>query len=467
MTAPATLRGGGSESRPTVIERRGRSSVERLGARAFCPVPAASVAVARIVFGAMVAYSSVRFLAKGWVDSLYLAPEHHLTYRGFEWVRPLPAPWMHLVVAGGAVCGLAIAAGYRTRIAATLFVVGFAYCELIDAALYLNHYVYITFAGVLMAVLPVGAMWSLDARAGRVTASTHVPALVVWLLRAQIAVVYLAAGVAKLNADWLLDAVPLRLWLADNTDVPIVGPLLDEPWVAHGASWASAVFDLTIVGWLLWRRSRPLAYGVLVVFHLSTTMFQIGVFPWVMIVSSLIFFSPDWPRRFVRRSESPVASTMPWRGRRRVIAVAAGLWLLMQVAIPGRHFVIPGDVRWTDEGYYGSYRVMLTEKVGWVEFHVTDVATGETWTADPRLVLADWQVKQAAARPDLLLDTAHLVAGHYAERGRTVEVRADSWVTVNGRPRQRLVDPHIDLADVDRSDPASSYLLPFDPPVRR
>jgi vitamin K-dependent gamma-carboxylase len=434
--------------------------------RAALPVSAASTAVARITFGLLVAYSSIRFWHNGWIDTLYLAPDHHLTYRGFEWVRPLPAGWMHAAVWLMALCGIAIAVGYRTRVAAICFAVVFCYCELIDAALYLNHYVYVTMAALLMAALPVGSMWSLDARAGRVTPSATVPAVVVWLLRLQLAIVYLFAGLAKLNPDWLFEAMPLRLWLADRTDVPVVGPWLDEPAVAYAASWAGAVFDLTIVWLLLWRRTRRVAYLAVIAFHVSTMMFRIGVFPWVMILSTPIFFRADWPLRFTGRyggAGSPrrlaTGSPLP---RRSLLAAAVVAWVVLQVAIPARHYVIPGDVRWTEEGYYGSYRVMLNEKVGWYEFTVTDGDTGSTWRVDPGLVLTGWQEKQAAARADLLLASAHLVADYYEARGIDVEVRADSWVSLNGRPREPLVDPAIDLAAVSRWAPSSSYLLPSD-----
>ncbi len=447
--------------------------------RAAVPVSAASTAFARIAFGLVVAYSSVRFWQKGWIESLYLAPAHHLTYRGFDWVRPLPAPLMYAAVGTMVMCGVAIAIGYRTRIAALTFAVVFSYCELIDAALYLNHYVYITMASLLVATLPVSTMWSLDARAGRVQRATTVPSLVVWLLRFQLAVVYLFAGVAKLNRDWLLDAQPLRVWLADRTSLPVVGQFLDEPAVAHLASWAGAAFDLTIVWLLLWRRSRPLAYVAVIVFHLATTMFQIGIFPWVMIASTPIFFSPDWPLRLIHRFRSrrpplpdvdasiaPVPVSHPGSRRRTMLAAAIAGWVVVQLFIPARHVLIAGDVRWTEEGYYGSYRVMLNDKTGWLMFDVTDAHSGNTWRVDPALVLTSWQKKQAASRPDLLLDAAHLVAGYYHRRGIEVQVRADSWVSVNGRPRQRMVDPAVDLAALSRWSPASAYLLPFDPPVR-
>ena len=162
-------------------------------------VSAQSVAVARVGFGLLAAASSARFLAKGWVETLYLAPVNHLSFPGFGWVRPWPTALMYAHVIALVVLGLAIAVGYRHRAAATLFVIGFTYVELIDATLYLNHYWFLSLMGVLMAVLPVGSYWSLDARLGRVPSSPVVEAWVVWALRAQVAVVYLFAGLAKLT----------------------------------------------------------------------------------------------------------------------------------------------------------------------------------------------------------------------------------------------------------------------------
>ncbi len=450
--------------------------VDRLAAAARRPVSAASTAVYRILFGLLFAYSAARFFSKGWVESLYLAPEYHLTYPWFTWVRPLPGPLMYAVVAAMVPLGVAIAVGYRTRLAAATALVVFAYCELIDAALYLNHYWYVTLALGLLAVLPTSRMWSLDARAGRVRTPGWVPAAVVWMLRAQLAVVYVMAGLAKLNGDWLGRGEPMGGWLAARTNVPLVGPLFGEPWVGHVASWAGALFDLTIVGWLLWRRSRPFAYAAVVVFHVLTwRLFAIGVFPWVMIAGTLVFFPPDWPLAILRRLRREVAvSTQPAppvgpaaearRGRWVVAGLAA--WALVQIAIPLRHLAYAGDVRWTEEGYYGSFRVMLTEKTGSLEFRVTDPATGEEWTVGPGAVLTSWQANQAAARADLTLATAHLVAEHFARRGiEDVEVRADSFVSFNGLRRQRMIDPDVDLAALGRRARATEYVLPLEPPV--
>ncbi len=398
--------------------------------------------------GVLVAVSSVRFVANGWVDRLYLEPTHHLTFPGFEWVRPWPRWAMFTHMAALALAGLTLAAGFRTRISAAAVAVLFSMLELIDAALYLNHYWFLILVAVWLAVLP--------------TEGAAVMVGVIWLLRAQIGVVYLFAGLAKLNADWLVRGQPMTLWFADRSDLPIVGMLLAQPSAGLVASWAGAVFDCTIVIWLLWRRSRPVAYAVLVVFHLVTGwLFPIGLFPWVMIAATLVFFEPDWPdraarglrlpsqpARFARHDSSSLGQP---RGVGPTSVVMIAMLVTVNLVLPLRHYANDGNVRWTEEGYYLAWRVMLTEKTGHLAFRVTDHRTGVTTTTDASDLLADWQLTQASIRPDLIRSTALLIADS-AGGSDVVAVRADSFVSMNGRTAHRMIDPTVDLVARDLED---------------
>ncbi|MEM9516515.1 MAG: HTTM domain-containing protein, partial [Actinomycetota bacterium] len=350
----------------------------------------------------------------------------------------------------------------RTRVAAALFAIGFTYTELIDAALYLNHYWFISLTAVVLAIAP-----------------TSRDGIVAWVsvlaLRGQLAVVYVFAGVAKLNHDWLLRGEPLSTWLAARTDRPLIGPLLDEPFVGLSFSWAGAVFDLTIVGWLLWRRSRPIAYIALVVFHIATaTLFQIGMFPWVMILLTPIFFPPSWPHDLGSRVRGVLGvepttpgeqiGARPDRALRRPVGrVAVGVLVALaavNIALPLRHYAADGNVRWNDDGYLLSWRVMLTERASRVRFEVTDRLTGATERVDAEAVLTEWQAASAVVRADLILATGHLIAADYRDRlGRDVEVRADAFVAWNGRLAARWIDPTVDLAALSRFAPASAYVL--------
>ncbi|MGK0333056.1 MAG: vitamin K-dependent gamma-carboxylase [Minisyncoccia bacterium] len=430
--------------------RRGNGLERRLSASSFVAF--------RIAFGLLVAVGQVRFIARGWVDELYLAPAEHLTYPGFSWVRPLPSTAMYIVVGALVVLGLLIAAGWRTRVCAAAFTAGFVYCELIDAALYLNHYWLITLAGLLLALLPTPV-------------GGTVPLVNVLALRTQLGVVYFFAGLAKLNSDWLLRAEPLRTWLAARTDRPVIGGLLDEAWLAFGISWVGAVFDLTIVGWLLWRRSRPWAYVVLVVFHVATAMlFQIGMFPWVMIALTPIFFAPAWADRLLdsrqRNSRLPDGQLvrqlrrLPPGPMPRAIAASLVVLLAVNIALPLRHYLADGNVRWNDDGYLLSWRVLLTERAGTASFEVVDLVTGDQWEASLDHLLDDWQIAGALTSPTLLLAAAHMVADNAISNGHdSVAVYADAHVAWNGRLHQRWIDPDVDLARVSKFAPHGSFML--------
>ena len=428
-------------------------------------VDASSVVALRVIFGLLGLAVVVRFFAHGWIGPLYVDPTHHFTYLGFGWVQPWPGWGMYAHFAVLGLLSLGIAAGYRPRICAALFCVGFTYVELIDRTTYLNHYYLMSLVSLLLAVLPLYG--------------NSVPAWAVWVLRAQVGVVYVFAGIAKLNPDWLLHALPMRIWLYQHGDLPEVGPLLQELWVAYAMSWGGTLFDLAIVPALLWRRTRVPAYGTLVAFHLATwALFpQLGVFPWLMIGLTLIFFAPDWPRRlfafYLRYSPLPIPSFPPTRESRtppqhaaldsgfrrndeskhswpaRALVVGLTLFAAVQLALPLRHFAYPGNVRWTEEGYLFAWRVMLTEKVGYVRYQVSDPDTGQSWLVEPEAYLTPLQIERMSFQPDMIRQTARMIADDFAERGHgDVVVNADAFVAFNGRPNARLINPGVDLASI-------------------
>ena len=403
------------------------------------------MAAFRVALGAGGAVAAARFVERGWVDRLLVAPSYHFTYPGLGWVRPLPMAGMYAVFAAMVVAALAFAVGWMPRWSAAVFTVAFVYVEAIDAATYLNHYELVTLLGVLGVVLPF------PGRGG--AARSVVPAGAVWLLRFQLGVVYVFAGLGKVDVNWLVHGEPLHTWLRGRTDLPLVGPVLGAPWVAVLLSWAGAAFDLSVVAFLLWRRTRPWAYGAVVAFHLATALLfpAIGVFPFLMITLTPIFFDPDWPDRvgvrFGTRTSAAVAGPRPSAAMSRPAVCFAAVWILVQLVVPLRHLAYPGDVRWTEEGYRWSWRVLLTEKEGVATFMVTDPVSGRTRTVFPGDELAPFQSKAMSTRPDLVRQYAHHLADEAVARGEArPEVRVDAWVAIAGLPRARLMDPSVDLA---------------------
>ncbi len=440
----------------------GRRLARRALAALARPVDAAGLAAFRIGFGALMLLSTLRFVAKGWISELYLAPSFHFTYLGFEWVRPWPAFGLAVHFSLMALAAVALMLGAWTRLAAFTFFVTFTLAELFDKATYLNHYYLASLVALYFVILDAGAAFSLDAR--RRGHERKVPAFAYHALRAQLFIVYFYAGVAKLNPDWLFSAQPLGLWLGRFAELPLVGPLVASPATAYAASFAGVAFDLAIVPLLLFRRSRAAAFGVAVAFHgLVGLLFPIGVFSWLMVLTCTVFFEPGWLRFSWRAGPEPAARLEP-RVVRGVERVTLAILLAAQLVLPARSLFYPGAASWTEEGFRFAWRVMLNEKTGHVELTVVADTPPRRLRALPDDELTPMQYAMMSIQPDMIHEYALYVAERYRARGHThVSVYADAWAALNGRPSQRLIDPSVDLATEPRSLAPQRFVLRLRP----
>jgi vitamin K-dependent gamma-carboxylase len=434
--------------------------LRRLADAALRPVDIASLAAFRIVFGLLMFAGIVRFLGTGWIERMYGEPRFFFTYPGFGWVEAWPVWGMYLHYSVLAALALLIAAGVFYRVATALFVLGFAYTQLIDVTNYLNHHYLVVLLGALLVFLPAHRAWSVDAWRRPALRADTVPAWTVWLLRFQVGVVYVFAGLAKAQPDWLVHAQPMNIWLSARTDTPLIGPWLDERWVAYAMSWGGFLFDTTIVLWLSWRRTRLAAYVVLVGFHAAVGyFFNIGMFPFIMVTSALIFFSPSWPRRLLRRPVPVIDAPAPPPPRTMLAVIA--LYVALQIVLPLRHHVYPGAVLWNEDGMRFSWQVLVREKHGAVTFLVR-FPDGRQLEVPPRRYLTARQEREMAGQPDLILQLARRIAADYP--GATVH--ADTRVSLNGRPSRPMIDPTFDLARVVDFGPRDWVLpAPTTPPI--
>lgn len=442
----------------------------RLLDRAERPVDIASLAAFRVLYGALMCLALLRAMATGWIDDVLVEPTFFFKYGFAEWMPVWSPTGLYLHVGATAACAALVALGLFYRAAIIGFVIGFSSLQLMDLTNYLNHYYLVVLLGLLLAVLPAHRAFSLDARRRPALRLEAIPAWMPWLLRFQLACVYVFAALAKLTPDWLLHAQPLTIWLSSRAETPLIGWLVSHPWAPLAMSWAGFLFDATIVGFLLWRRTRPLAYLAVIAFHTATgLLFDIGMFPLIMIACTPIFFAPDWPRRLLRRP--PIAlPSRPAIARPRPIALALiAAWCLFHVGFPLRHHIQPGDVLWSELGMRWSWKVLVRAKDGAVTFHITDPRDGRRFVVSPGRYLQPRQESEMAGQPDLIHQLARHIAGDFAARGRApVEVRAEAWVSLNGRPAALLLDPTIDLAALPPSDLARAITAtPTAPPLHR
>jgi vitamin K-dependent gamma-carboxylase len=434
--------------------------------RLFAPVDIASLVYFRILFGAILLVEIWRYFNNRWIALEYIRPRFHFTYYGFEWVHPWPASGMFYHFAALGVLAVCIMAGFAYRVSATLFFLGFTYVFLLEQATYLNHFYFVGLVSFLMIFVPAHRKLSVDAFLHPHIASEFAPAWTLWVLRAQMGFVYFFGGIAKLNSDWL-QGWPLRLWLPQQLDLPVLWRFREQVWLALAFSYSGILLDLLAVPLLLWRRTRPYMFAALALFHLTNSnLFEIGIFPWFATAMTALYFDPDWPRRLLGLAPPKFPLVAQQRFRAATLAALA-VYFAIQILLPLRHWLYPGDVAWTDEGHRFSWRMKLREKDGSVEFHITDPETGQSWNPNLARYLPRWQYNEMIVRPDMIQQLAHYIAGQETQPGhRRVEVRVDAEVSLNGRKLQPMIDPAVDLGSVPRSLRPASWITELAAPRR-
>lgn len=429
----------------------------------------APLVIFRFLFGALMIFSILRFWSKGWIESLYLNPQFHFTYWGFEWVQPIGLYTYGIFV----ICLLAsigVMLGFFYRLSIVSFFLSFTYIELMDKTTYLNHYYAVSLLAFILIFLPAAHYFSLDAWRSKKKRSEWIPAWSIVAIKLMLCIVYFYAGLAKLNSDWLIEAQPLKIWLSVKYDFPILGRFMNKDWMHYAFSWGGALFDLSIPFLLWFRKTRIWAYIAVVAFHLMTRfLFPIGVFPYVMIASTLIFFESGFHQKIIQtlsrffRLRKIDYAVIRDRSYSKWPVVVLSIFFIVQLFLPFRYLSHPGELFWHEQGYRFSWRVMLMEKAGWAQFKVVDTASGKKYLVDNYDHLTAFQEKQMATQPDFIIEYAHYLAGYYKENMKVENpaVYVESRVTLNGRPSQTFIDPNVDLTQVQDNFNERTFVLPF------
>lgn len=430
---------------------------------------AAPLAVFRMVFGVMMCFSIIRFWYHGWIETLYVQPKFYFSYYGFDWVKPL-GDYTYLLFVICGISSIFVALGLKYRLAIITFFLSFTYIELMDKTTYLNHYYFISLLSFLMIFLPTNAHFSVD-NFLRKKSYTNIPKWTTDSIKLLLGIVYFYAGLAKLNSDWLFKAQPLKIWLPSKYDLPFIGDtLMHQNWFHFAMSWSGALYDLSIPFLLLYKRTRLFAFVLVVIFHVFTRiLFPIGMFPFIMIVSTLIFFEADFHQKIIKflkrifNSKTSFQSIEIYKMHfKKPVLIIVGLFFCIQLLLPFRYTLYPNELFWTEEGYRFSWRVMLMEKMGISTFKIVNSKTGDFFYVNNKDFLTSFQEKQMSSQPDLILEYAHYLGNHFKSQGHeNIQVFVESYVALNGRLSAPFIDKNVDLYAEKESFKPKHWILPF------
>lgn len=249
-----------------------------------------------------------------WVDGLEYHPSVERTVDPALFsplLHGVPAPSDELagalVIARTALAVMLLLGLFSRASAAGLAAIGVA-LVLLDRYRYFHHLHLLWMSCAWLALAPSGNRLSVM-RLVRPPA-TEAPAWPLNLIRLHVMAVYLASGLAKLNADWLSGRT-----LGALTEVGLVRPPFDAP-PAYLTAVGICVLELGLPALLAWRRSRLAAVALAVALHVAIdSAMMVSTFGATMVLLLTAFL--PWDREDMLRGETCDADRLALDARAR------------------------------------------------------------------------------------------------------------------------------------------------------
>lgn len=435
-------------------------------------IDGAALGLFRIVWGSLMVYEGIRKLPKA--SGLYSADYFHFKYALTPFNQPLPENWMVtaeiwiMIVAAGMV-----AIGLGFRFFNTVFAILYTHLFLIDKMYFNNHFYLTSLLAFLLSLTAADQCFSVRSwwrtRKGQ-EVNPLIPYWHLFILRAQVVIVYFFGGVAKLQGDWL-QGEPIRHWMKNKQPDAIKPPfswfpqVLHEEWFIWCMSYGGMVFDFCIGFLLLYRKTFWPAAIAVVCFHISNNaLFKIGLFPFIGIGLLILFFQPHWPRPLLeklqdRKQERPanrkkrsLLATEKGTGNARLASVGVTVFIIAYLTIhcllPFRSLRYGGDPSWSEVGHYYAWRMMLRDKDAYLKFFFNPPEAETVLEKSGRAPkIGKSHVVKMVKNPHMILQYAHALDNTFKDMNLSgVEIRAVAIASLNGRPFQLLIDPEVDLA---------------------
>ncbi|GAA4276707.1 HTTM domain-containing protein [Aquimarina mytili] len=417
----------------------------------FTQIDNSALIIFRVFFGFLIAAEAIGAIFTGWVTRTLVEPNFTFNFIGLDFLQPLPGNGMYFYFALMGIFGLMVMIGFKYRWSMIAYTVMWAGVYFMQKASYNNHYYLLLLLCILMSILPAGNYFSIDVKRNPLLKKISMPRWIILVIIAQLWIVYTYASVAKLYPDWLDYTVAKNL-MAGRAYYPIVGDLLQGHWAHISVTYFGILFDLLIIPLLLWRKTRLAAFCFSIFFHLfNSIVFQIGIFPYLSLAFTVFFFSKERIHRiFMKKKPFYDGNEIVIPSYKKVLLPAMIIWFTIQIALPLRHWVIPGDVLWTEEGHRLSWRMMLRGRSGNTNFYIVDKndPKAKRTYVNIREYVSKKQMRLVSTKPDAMWQFAQHLKQQYADEGKDIAVYVKSKISINGKKSRQFIDPDVDLTSV-------------------
>lgn len=464
----------------------------------FLPTNIHSLIFIRIAFGLIMFSEIIKFFDKDLINYFFLEPEFHFKYFGFAWVKVASAPVINFIFIALAILALFIAGGLFYRISTILFLFGFTYIFLLEQAIYLNHYYLIIIFNFLLCFMPANRYFSIDSEylTPQIKSKT-IPSWPIILIKIQVEIILIYAGIVKINSDWL-QFYPLKIWFANQ------GAFFSNTFVIGAASYYAILIHILGAPLLLLKKTRIWVFALYAIFHsINAYIFtvDIGIFPWITLALTTIFFQPNWPVQFadfckkmnnlkifslkeiakiykksvnlktkINKKHLPKYS----ENIKNLILILIIIWTAFHIFFPLRKLLYPGNPAWTKQGYYFSWRMKLHHIIGNVSFHIKDNKSEKYLNDYDNYHLKSLPgelhhltFKQAigmGCKPYMILQYAHFLKEKYTQKigHDDLSIYAIGICSLNDRKPAFIIDQNFDLGNEQENFSHPKWILPLD-----
>ena len=340
-----------------------------------------------------------------------------------------------------------------------------------EKSLYNNHhYLY----GIILSIFAISSLFSDKNMQSKYTLK---------ILQYQISIVYLFAGLTKLNSfEWIFDALPIRIWFFDGTSTwsPFLWRL--EGYINYSKnelfdlSLTNSDFELymTIFSYimsyyslfidlfggiiLLFSRNTLLIKLTLIflnIFHLCNFLFfDIGTFPIVMLSTTLLWWIPCYSFHPINLFD--ILKIKVKNIQNTIIIFLLLFFIVFQFIFPLRFILFTNDINWTKDSHYFSWRMMINHEETLTKWIAIDSSSNsqlwiDSYVNDPNyLRIIPHQRQVLGYDPPLMQQFAreHVLPIVILQHNVSLEntrVYVNSWRSLNGKPFQRWIKPDLDL----------------------
>lgn len=411
----------------------------------FKSIDNAPLIIFRIFFGLLLAVESFGAILSGWVKRVFIDPAFTFSYIGLEWLQPLPGNGMiyYYVVMG--ILGLMVLLGYRYRWSLFAFIILWSGVYFMQKSSYNNHYYLLLLISIIMLVLPANRYASLDAKKNPGLKSLFMPQWCSWIMIGQLFIMYFFAAIAKLYPGWLDGTFPKILF--SGSPFSSLKPLLNDHSFHLFIAYSGLLFDLLIVPLFLYKKTRTIAFVAAVFFHIFNAVFlQIGIFPFFALTFVVFCYPPDFIRSLFFKRKPMLETTESSYVTKPLLIWFFIPYFIIQLGLPIRHWFIPHDVLWTEDGHRLSWRMMLRARHAKTQFRIVDKKTNTVLAYDYKKRLTPKQQNFVAAYPDGIWQMTQMIKKEFEAKNQEVAIYVDSYVSINGGNYLLFIDPNVDFA---------------------